>query len=321
MNTHLPTFALIVPTYNAASCWRALHDGIVAQNTRPDRVLILDSSSPDGTGEMARKAGFELITVRKEDFDHGLTRQIGAESASDTDVLLYMTQDAVPAHSEAFSRLLAAFRDPELGAAFGRQLPRSEARPIEAHARLFNYPTESRIRSLESRRQLGFKTIFLSNSFAAYRRGALMSVGGFPGGALFGEDTMVAARLHDAGWKTAYVAEAQVCHSHDYTLAEEFRRYFDIGAFHAREKWLIERYGTATGEGRRFVTSEMRYLLRHDRFAIPYAMARTIAKYFAYQAGKREHRFSTNLKLRLGFNREFWRRAAAPRAASNPDMN
>lgn len=322
MTTHIPSFSLIVPTCNAASCWRALCNGIRLQDLRPGQVIILDSSSQDGTGELARNAGFELITIRKEDFDHGRTRHLGAEAASGAEVLLYMTQDAIPAHPEAFRRLLGAFRDPELGAAFGRQIPRASARSIEAHARLFNYPPESRIRSLESRHQIGFKAIFFSNSFAAYRRRALMSVGGFPGGTLFGEDTMVAARLHEAGWKTAYVAEAQVCHSHDYTLAEEFRRYFDIGAFHRRERWLVERYGAATGEGRRFVMSEMRFLLRHDRFAIPYALARTIAKYLAYQAGKREHRLSTRVKLHLGLNREFWRRGGESHpAASNPQMD
>jgi len=319
MTPKFPSFSLIVPTYNAAPCWPAFYDGIMSQDMPPNQVIILDSSSTDGTSQLVRDAGFELITIRKEDFDHGRTRQAGAQAASHSDVLLYMTQDAVLAHPEAFRRLLAAFCDPDLGAACGRQLPRSSARSIEAHARLFNYPPESRIRSLDSRHRLGFKAIFLSNSFAAYRRSALMSVGGFPEGTLFGEDTLVAARLHDAGWRTAYVAEAQVCHSHNYTLAEEFRRYFDIGAFHAREQWLIDRYGVATGEGRRFVISEVRFLLRNDWLAIPQALARTMAKYVAYQAGKREHRLSAKLKLRLGLNREFWKRGLILKhRASNP---
>ena len=87
-----------------------------------------------------------------------------------------------------------------------------------------------------------------------------MSVGGFSPDVIFGEDTLVVARMHRAGWKTAYVADAMVRHSHAYSIAEEFRRYFDIGVLHARESWLVDQFGSASGEGRRFVVSEMRHL-------------------------------------------------------------
>lgn len=36
-----------------------------------------------------------------------------------------------------------------------------------------------------------------------------------------------------AGWYNAYCAEAKVYHSHNYTILQEVRRYFDTGAFHA----------------------------------------------------------------------------------------
>ena len=46
--------------------------------------------------------------------------------------------------------------------AFGRIISRHGAGPIEAHARLFNYPAESEVRTLEDVSHLGFKTIFFS---------------------------------------------------------------------------------------------------------------------------------------------------------------
>jgi len=52
-----------------------------------------------------------------------------------------------------------------------------------------------------------------------------------------------------------------VFHSHDYSFLDEFKRYFDIGVFHTNTSWLQQTFGGASGEGLRFVISEMRYLM------------------------------------------------------------
>jgi rhamnosyltransferase len=303
-----PQVALIIPTHNAARYWKALCEGIQKQSAYPDQVIVIDSASTDGTPAAARDAGFEVVEIDGRDFDHGGTRLLAAEHAPYADILFYLTQDAVPADSDAFQRIIGAFGDPEMGAAYGRQLPRDGATAIEAHARLFNYPDVSNVRSWQSRKELGFKSIFFSNAFGAYRRTALMSVGGFSSDVIFGEDTMVVARLHQAGWKTAYVAEALIVHSHSYSIAEEFRRYFDIGVLHARERWLIEQFGTASGEGRRFVLSELKYLMKGDFLRIPSALVRTITKYLGYRIGRNEKRLSPQLKYHLGLNKHYWSR-------------
>lgn len=300
--------AVIIPTYNAARYWNALSAGILAQTLVPDRKIVIDSSSKDGTADMARRDGFEVLEISPSEFNHGGTRQMGAEYAADANILIYLTQDAVPSGADAFANLLRAFQDPEIGAAYGRQLPREKASPIEAHARHFSYSPDPVVRSWESRRSLGFKSIFFSNAFGAYRREALMSVGGFSPDVIFGEDTLVVARMHRAGWKTAYVADALVRHSHDYSVAEEFRRYFDIGVLHARESWLIDNFGTASGEGKRFVFSELKYLVKHAPHHLPAAAVRTFAKYLGYRIGRRESRIDPRLKHRLGMNRQYWTR-------------
>lgn len=299
---------VIIPTYNAARYWKALSTGIRAQSLRPDRVIIIDSASKDGTAELARSEGFEVLEITAKEFNHGGTRQMGAEYAAEASILIYLTQDAAPFGVNAFANLVKAFDDPEIGAAYGRQLPREHASPIEAHGRHFSYAEEPVVRSWESRQLLGFKSIFFSNAFGAYRREALMSVGGFSTDVIFGEDTLVVARMHRAGWKTAYAADALVRHSHDYTVGEEFRRYFDIGVLHSRESWLNEQFGSASGEGRRFVLSELKYLVGHGPQYIPSAIARTFAKYLGYKIGRRESRIAPKLKHRLGMNRQYWLR-------------
>jgi len=300
--------ALIIPTYNAGPYWDALSAGIAAQSFVPDRKIVIDSSSQDGTAELARRDGFEVLEISPRDFNHVGTGQMGADQAMDANILIYLTQDAVPSGADSFANLARAFEDAEIGAAYGRQLPREKASPIEAHARHFSYGENSAVRSWESRRIAGFKSIFFSNAFGAYRREALMSVGGFSPDVIFGEDTLVVARMHRAGWKTAYVADALARHSHAYSIAEEFRRYFDIGVLHARESWLLEQFGSASGEGRRFVLSELKYLGKRGPHHVPSAMARTMAKYLGYKIGRRESRIDPRLKYHLGLNRQYWLR-------------
>lgn len=299
---------VIIPTYNAARYWTALSTGIRAQTLQPDRVIVIDSASKDCTPELARRDGFEVLEITPKEFNHGGTRQMGAEYAANANILIYLTQDAAPYGVNAFANLVRAFDDAEIGAAYGRQLPREKASPIEAHGRHFSYGETPVVRSWESRQTLGFKSIFFSNAFGAYRREALMSVGGFSSDVIFGEDTLAVARMHRAGWKTAYVADALVRHSHDYTIGEEFRRYFDIGVLHSRENWLNEQFGSASGEGRRFVLSELKYLLGHGPQHIPSAVARTFAKFLGYKIGRRESQIAPGLKHRLGMNRQYWLR-------------
>ena len=298
--------AIVIPTYNGSYYWRGLHAALEREGVAKERVLVIDSSSTDDTCALVRRAGYALKKIPKEQFRHGATRQIAADSLPWAELLIFLTQDALPCGQTPIHALLRAFDDPQVGAAYGRQLPREVAGPIERHARLFNYPAASDVRSLDSRMQLGIKAAFFSNSFAAYRRCAFDEVGGFPKDTIVSEEVTVAARMLMAGWKLGYRAEATVIHSHAFTVRQEFARYFDIGVHHGREKWLMEAFGNAGSEGRAFVKSELRYLLRTNPALIPLAALRTGTKWMAYQLGRREEHLPVALKGALSGQPGFW---------------
>jgi rhamnosyltransferase len=300
------SIAVVVPTLNAANDWPRFTQHLLA-SIAADHVLVLDSSSTDGTTDLARASGLRVHTIPRAEFDHGGTRQLAIELLPDAEFLIFLTQDAVLADANAISLLLKPFEDPTVVATFGRQLPRTSATPIEAHARHFNYSAQSSIRVLESRKNMGFKAIFISNSFAAYRREALLAVGGFPRHIIFGEDTITAAKLLLSGGKIAYVANAQVYHSHSYTWMQEFKRYFDIGVLHAKESWLLEEFGGTDSEGSRFVRSEFKYLWPSFKSFIPSALIRTALKLAGYRLGRIERRLSMGHKRKLSMNSEFWK--------------
>jgi len=231
---------------------------------------------------------------------------MAAQLEAHSEILVYMTQDAVLSGAESLTNLVAVFDDPRVAAAYGRQLPRPGAGAAEVHAVRFDYPAESTIRDLASQERWGLKTVFLSNVFAAYRRSALMAVGGFPVQAILGEDTMTAGALLLAGYNIAYVAEACVYRSRSYTWRQDFRRSFDIGVLHHRERWLLDGFGHAGGEAWRFVLSELNYLRERDILRVPSALLRSGLKLLGYRLGRMEDRLTLEVKRKLSQHPEFW---------------
>jgi O-antigen biosynthesis alpha-1,3-rhamnosyltransferase len=297
---------VVIPTYNAGPQLLACLRPLLASPLKA-QILVVDSSSRDGTAQLAINMGVEVISIPQHEFNHGATREMARHRVGG-EIVVMLTQDAILTSPDSLRQIVAAFDDPAVVAAYGRQLPRADAKPIGAHARLFNYPQLTRIKARSDAGELGIKTAFLSNSFAAYRQSALDAVGGFPGNVIMGEDIFAAARLLLAGGKVAYVAEATVFHSHDYSVLEEFRRYFDIGVFFQREHWIVEAFGRGESEGKRFVLSEFRYLLTHASHLIPSAMLRTVTKYLGYRLGAAEALLPRWLKSFITMHQGYWAR-------------
>jgi rhamnosyltransferase len=300
--------AIIVPTYNAGNLWQDwLTRMECQQGVMPSQVLVIDSSSNDQTVVLAQQAGFQTCVISKKDFNHGGTRQLAVSLLpEDTDVVVFLTQDALLATNDAIQKLVVAFEDEQVGCAYGRQLPHEDASVLAAHARLFNYGEQSYKRNLADVPNYGIKTAFLSNSFAAYRVSALKNVGGFPLDTIFAEDMMVAAKMLQENNAVAYVAEACVYHSHNYSPWQEFKRYFDIGVLHAREAWLLAQLGRPTGEGKRFVMSEWRYVAKNAPWLWPLSVLNTAMKWLGYSLGKQEQRLSSSIKRHLSMVKGYW---------------
>jgi len=300
-------FTLAIPTLNAEKHLDAFLAGLDLQRRRPDRMLVVDSSSDDGTVDRLRSYGAEVLVIDRADFDHGGTRQLMVERCANDDVVVFMTQDAICADDSTLANIIAAVEDPGVGAVCGRQLPHEGAGPIEAHARMFNYAADSRRVADADVARLGIRAVFMSNSFAAYRLDALRAIGGFPLRTIMNEDMYVAARMIAAGWSVAYAGDARVHHSHAYRITEECRRYFDIGVFFAHNPWLVEKFGGAGGEGRKYVVSELRWLARQKPAAIPGSILRNAMKLVGMELGRRYTRLPLRVSRSLSAQKSFWR--------------
>jgi rhamnosyltransferase len=298
---------IIIPVRNGGERWRQAALALARYVPDASMVVVVDSDSSDGSDRVALEQGFELLRIDAKTFNHGRTRQDAvARFCQGKAFVIFLTQDAVIAARETLPNILAAFEDPRVGVAYGRQLPHVNARPFEAHAALFNYPVTGDIRSVADASRLGIKTAFNSNSFSAYRICALEQCGGFPSHLVLGEDAWVAMRMLLAGWYVKYCADAPVYHSHDYSLLREMERYFDFGVMHAQMPELLSRFGIPEGEGLRFVKSEFRHIWRTAPWLLPEVVVRNGLKYVGYRLGRNYLHLPNAMRRRLSMTKGYW---------------
>lgn len=298
---------IIIPVRNGGTRWQEAAVALRGAVPEPSMVAVVDSSSTDGSDVVATDLGFEVERIDPRTFNHGRTRQAAVDRfCHGKEFALFLTHDAVIEGTGSLTMLLDAFSNPLVGAAYGRQLPHHNAGPFGRHSASFLYPGTSDVRTLASAPQLGIRTAYISNSFAAYRIRALNECGGFPSTLILGEDTHVALHLLLTGWSLSYSATAVVRHSHDYSVFEEMRRYFDFGVLHAQLPELLRELGEPEGDGVRFVKSELRYMAAAAPWLLPEVVIRNAAKYLGYRLGREFRKLPNSLRRRLSMTTGYW---------------
>ena len=205
---------------------------------------------------------------------------------SDAKIVVFMTQDAMPADSRLIENLIEPLGEELVGVSYARQLPASDCDFIERYTRRFNYPEESRIKGKEDIPELGIKTFFCSNVCAAYRRDVYEALGGFSRRTIFNEDMILAGRMVQAGYKVAYAAGARVIHSHNYSGLQQFHRNFDLAVSQADNPEVFSQVRSES-EGIRLVKNTMGYLLKSRKpYLIPVLVYKSGCKYLGYKLGQ-----------------------------------
>ncbi|WP_159715721.1 glycosyltransferase family 2 protein [Geminicoccus flavidas] len=283
---------------------------LLASPLRP-RVLVVNSSSGDGTVERAEELGAETWVVPRRSFNHGATRE-AARHRLGTAVVVMITPDAYPASPDELGRLVHPVLTGQAACAYGRQLPHSGADTVEAFGRTFSYPDRSDLHSAADRARLGSGIHFCSNAWAAWSNAALDRIGGFRP-TLVSEETIAVARLLREGERIAYVADAVVRHSHRYTPFQEFTRHFDIGWTRAAHAELLLAQGGEDARGRRFATELLLSLLVRAPWQLPTTLVALFAKWSGYRAGLLGRHLPPGVAAALSGQDFFWRSDFAPK--------
>lgn len=225
--------SLVMPTWNAGPL---LGEVLAAVASQPgaDRLekVAIDSGSADGTIARLERHGFTVHSIPQAEFDHGTTRDLAIER-SGGEVIVLLTQDATPANLEWLPRLVATYADPEVGAAYCKQVPRPDCNPILAQ-RLAEWTA--------GKDQPVVQQVGSASAFAALAPLERLAVSAYDnvagsvrrsvwdklrfGRRRFGEDVAFGKRVVLAGHKIVFEPRSAVVHSHNRSAQAEGRRIY-----------------------------------------------------------------------------------------------
>jgi rhamnosyltransferase len=306
--------SVVIPVKDGGEDLRRCLDALGRQSVDDEvELVVMDSSSKDGSAELARRHGARVHVIASHEFNHGGTRNVGAELARG-DVLVFTSQDAYAASDDWLAKLTAPLRDDErVAGVYGRQLPHHDATPPERYFLDFLYGPQPRLQRATGVDELSMETTLFSNANAAVRR-SIWQQFRFVDDIIMSEDQEWSRRVLLAGHAIAYEPRAAVRHSHPYTVASAFRRFFDSGVS-AERAYL----GGGRPSGRvlrraavRYAGGELAWLWRTgQRRWIPYAAVYELAKFAGLQLGARHRRLPLWLKLRCTSLPTYWTGGAA----------
>ncbi len=309
---------IIIPVYKPTTDLFELLKRLSTQSIVVHRIILMNTERSyfdaltEGHNMQEEFPKVEVHHLPKAQFDHGGTRRAGV-ALSEADIFVMMTQDAMPADEYLLERLvevLGVTETPEeagqIAAAYARQLPAADCFEMEQYMRAFNYPAQSRVKSLADMPELGIKTFFCSNVCAAYRRDIYEQMGGFVERTIFNEDMIYAGRAVKAGYRIAYVAEAQVIHSHNYNNRQQFHRNFDLGVSQAQYADVFADVPSES-EGVKLVMQTAGHLLKKGRIGQIFRLGtQTVAKYAGYFLGKNYKKLPKSWILACSDNKNYF---------------
>ncbi len=299
--------SVVIPVKDGGSDLARCLDAIVRQTIEHEvEVVVVDSGSRDGSVEIARRLGARVHEIPATEFGHGRTRNLGAGLARG-EILVFTSQDAVAAEDTWLATLVRSLAGEEhIAGAYGRQLPHDDATPPERYFLDFLYGQEARIQRLEHD-EPDFEQTLFSNVNSAMPR-AIWEEFPFADDLIMSEDQEWSRRVLRAGYELVYEPDAAVHHSHSYSIADAFRRFFDSGVSAERS------YAAGSGgsgalrrAGARYARGEVEWLWGNGQGRwIPYAAAYELAKFAGMQLGRRHRHLPLSLKRRFSALSSYW---------------
>lgn len=297
---------VVIPVYRASEEFGEMISRLEKQKMPVNHIYLMHTEDRADWGWLKEKyENIDIIPITPEEFDHGATRDRGIKM-SEADIVICMTQDAMPVDSYLTQKLLKPLENPDVAAAYARQIPRKDCNLVEQYIRTFNYPASDSVKSEEDIPRLGIKTFFCSNVCAAYKKEQYLQLGGFEARTIFNEDMIFAAKCIRNGWSIAYAAGAKVIHSHNYSKLQQFRRNFDIGVSQVSHPEIFSRIPSEK-EGIRMLKSTAVYLIRRKHPFLVFSLVfESAVKYLGFQMGKHYRYLPKGIIKKFTLNPRYW---------------
>ncbi|MFO0985209.1 MAG: glycosyltransferase [Planctomycetota bacterium] len=285
----MPRVSVVIPTKDAGPEFARVLEAVVTQRLLPPpELVVIDSSSTDGTPDVARRFGVTLVSIDPRTFNHGATRNQAAKLAGG-ELIAFLTQDARPQDEHWLAHLIEPFADARVAGSYSRVVPRPDASPLverSVKADLVYSPTPfvkrfdrdawQALTPFERRVHGHF------NNVSSCVRRAVFAQIPFPR-IDFGEDLAWGVRMLEAGHALAYQPSSVVVHSHATRLLEDYRRHRADAVLMRRLFGFKNRPSVRSalmaflGE----VRKDLRYVVREKGLgSLPYAAASPVVRAF-----------------------------------------
>jgi rhamnosyltransferase len=268
-------------------------------------ITVIDSGSTDGSVELVSRLAADdgrlrLVQIEPAAFHHARTRNLGAELTTGR-YLVYLGGDAIPADRAWLGRLVGPVKDEELTdvvASYGRQVPRPGAGVANICRMTTNYGPESRVKRMTA--GLTSKELYFFSSVACCIDRSALEAPLFDADFPVNEDVTLSRRIIDSGRAIAYVADAVVEHSHEYSSGRVLRRYFDHAVVYERLGILGGDLGDVSGGDARRMLAVSRRVLR-GRGPVDYLRVGTFlaVAYAGLQLGRHRSRLPRRVRRAL----------------------
>jgi GT2 family glycosyltransferase len=222
-----PRVSVVVCSCNGARTIGETCEALLDLDYPDYEVIVIDDGSQDATGAIASRFGFKVVSTE----NRGLSaaRNTGLEAATG-EIVAYVDDDAAP-DPHWLRYLVHTFETTEFAAVGGPNIPPVDDPPTAACvARAPGGPIHVLLSDTEAEHIPGCNM--------AFRRDALMEIGGFDEGfTTAGDDVDVCWRIQDRSWKIAFNPAAMVWHRRRDTVRGYLRQQRGYG----RAEALLER--------------------------------------------------------------------------------
>ena len=214
-----PSVSIILRSLNEAWALRATLPALASQNYGEWELIVIDSGSTDGSVELLRQfQPRHLVQIPHQEYNPARVMNRGMELAS-SNLGIFLNADATPQGPDWLGPLVTALIDPQVAAAFGRQIPRPDCKAVFAH----DYE-----RCFGPNRESAKWDHFFSMASSGIRKD-IWAKRGFNERMQYSEDDEFTRWCRAQGYRVDYVPESVVMHSHNYTAAQAWKRAFGEG--------------------------------------------------------------------------------------------
>ncbi len=196
-------YDILIRCFNEAHWLEQANEAINLQKLRPNKVVFVDSGSDDGSRRLAEKFNWQLIKYEEKPFNYSKSLNIGL-SNSESDLVMILSAHCILLREANASYMINEFKNKNVGAVFGRQLPTNKSTPHDIRDLLTVFGRERLVYKIHP---------FFHNAFSMIRKDCWKIIN-FDEKVNGIEDRIWAREIAKLGYSVIYQPNATVYHEH-----------------------------------------------------------------------------------------------------------